>query len=592
MIRWRALVPLVLLLAGLGAAWYLLLDTLVARGVEVVGERVTGAKVELAGADVRLGEGAVRLRGLQVADPDRPMRNLLEAEEVVADLKVLPLLEKKVVVETLAVRGVRLGTPRATSGALDNPPGESGRLWREVRGWAGQVHVPQLNLEGLKGTVNVAAISPESLVTLAWARSLESAADSMRQAWQASLAQLDPGRTLDSARAVVEQLRTAQPLRLGPVGLANLVRSARATTTSVEALRASVTALDSTVTQGVAGLQTGVQGLAQRRREDYAYARRLLRLPSLDAPEISPALFGQVAVEWMAPVLYWVRLAGEYLPPGLDPRRRPGPERLRRAGTTVQFPGRTEYPRFLVEHADASLEIAGAGVEAGRYAARVEGLTTTPTLYGKPARIAVQRLAATRGPKEIQVSALLDHVRAPIRDSLSARLRHVALPSLGLPALGGRLALGEGDIDLDLARSGDSLAGRWLWHADQVTWERTAAAANTTLEELLWRAASGIRRVEIEVRVSGTVAAPAIGVRSNVGDVVAQSLRQAVGQQVQAAEARVRAQVDSLVGGAVADARDRVGTVTSGVRQEVESRLAEVRQVQEELKAQLQRIRP
>jgi hypothetical protein len=127
--RWRAIVPLVLLVILLVVGWILLLDTLVERGVEKAATAIVGAKVDVEEADVQLDEGAVVLRGLQVTNPDQPMKNLFEAREIVANLRVGPLLEKKVVVETLAVRDVRFGTDRTESGAIDNwtRGGERGR---------------------------------------------------------------------------------------------------------------------------------------------------------------------------------------------------------------------------------------------------------------------------------------------------------------------------------------------------------------------------------------------------------------------------------------------------------------------------------
>ena len=66
-VRWKALVPLTLLLIVIGVAWILLLDTVVRRTIESWGTDIVGAKVELDEADVRLRDGFVSLRGLPIA---------------------------------------------------------------------------------------------------------------------------------------------------------------------------------------------------------------------------------------------------------------------------------------------------------------------------------------------------------------------------------------------------------------------------------------------------------------------------------------------------------------------------------------------
>ncbi len=349
-LRWKALVPLAVLLGGLVAFSALALDTLVRRGVEKVGTFLVGARVDVASADVRLMEGSVTLRGLQVTNPDAPMTNLVEAQELVADLRLGPLLERKVVVETVAVRGVRFGTPRTASGALDTPNSSSARIQHEISQWASSITVPSFSLEGLSAAVNVRAIDPESLLTVRQARTTVAQADSLRHRWERDLAALNPQPEIDTLRVLIQRLRNANPIRLGIGGTARLVESARAGIRGVEGLRTRLAALDSTARLGIASVRASLEDAVAARNSDYAYAKRLLKLPSLNAPDISPALFAEPAINWLKPVLYWLRVAEEYLPPGVDPRRYPGPARARRAGTTVLYPGSDSFPRLLLEN--------------------------------------------------------------------------------------------------------------------------------------------------------------------------------------------------------------------------------------------------
>jgi hypothetical protein len=74
LMRWKAVVPLAIFLGLLTIGWWLLLDTIVRKGVEAVGAEIVGARVDVREADVRLGEGAVTLRGLQARCPhDQPL---------------------------------------------------------------------------------------------------------------------------------------------------------------------------------------------------------------------------------------------------------------------------------------------------------------------------------------------------------------------------------------------------------------------------------------------------------------------------------------------------------------------------------------
>ncbi|MCZ6857322.1 MAG: TIGR03545 family protein [Gemmatimonadetes bacterium] len=583
--RWKAIIPLGLLLVLMGAGWYLLLDSAVRRGIEVVGTALVGAKVDLEEADVRLAEGAVILRGLLVTNPDAPMTNLFQLDEVVADLNLRPLLQKKIFIDTIAVRGLRFGTPRATSGAIPNPDPEGGALRRQIDEWSRRVPVPDFSLDGLSGTVNVAAIRPENLQTPALARGIQSAADSARDAWMAQLQALNPTPLIDSARALAERLQGASLRSLG-LGFVRSVRSLRTTVSGLTTLRSGIDQLVQDVSGGVETLQRRVSDLPNARAADLASARNLLQIPSLDAPDISPALFTDLALERIQPVLYWARMAERYVPPGLDPRRRPGPSRARRAGSDVEFPTERGYAGLTIAFAEIDLRLEGEGASAGAYRVHIEDFSSEPSVHGRPIRISVSRTEAGSGPDAVHLEAVLDHVTSAIRDSVNLRITGFPLPAVTLPGIGAHMDLGAGVNQLSLVRIGDTVAGQWLWSSSQVSWDR-ASMGSGRVNDLLWRTLSALRDVQVEVGVSGDLTGPTLSVRSNVASEISRSLRRELATEVAAAERRVRAEVERLVAQPIADARSRVAEVEATVQGLAADYRRQLDQVRADLEARL-----
>ncbi|MFQ5702960.1 MAG: hypothetical protein ACE5HT_02965 [Gemmatimonadales bacterium] len=597
--RWRAIVPLSLFFGFLALGCLVFLDTLVERGIEDIGAEILGAKFDVESVDVDLTAGRVRLSGIAAANPDSPMRNLFEADELVADVRMAPLLKKKVVIQEAALRGLRFGTARKTSGKLDNPRPGSGRLTRELTGWVNSIKVPPLNLTGLGQAVNLGAIAGDSLRSLAAARATTEFADSVRSAWEAQLNALDPTALLDSARQLVVQVNSANPLTLGLRGGAKLLSSGRSTLESINQLQSRLAALDSNVRLGMDRLNQTAKTLAAAREADYRYALGLLNLPSLDSPDISAGIFGEMAVARVKPILYWMNRVAEYLPPGLDPRRSVGPKRARRSGTTVTFPGQKEYPGFLLEKADLDMEIGGTGAAAGRYAAHLVGLSTEPAKYGQPLTLSLARAAGSAGPREVRVNARLDHTGARIRDSVSVSLSGLALPSLELNALGAKLDLGKGVSELALAFTGDSIAGRWRWRSSEARWSQlstgdaqsgSGGSVDNTARDFLWRTVSASRTVSIDVRFRGSAKRPSLSVGSNIGRAVASSIRQQLGREIGRAQTQMRARVDRLVGGPADDAQSKVNSLEASVEQKLGDRLGELRRVRADLERSLRKL--
>jgi hypothetical protein len=280
------------------------------------------------------------------------------------------------------------------------------------------------------------------------------------------------------------------------------------------------------------------------------------------------------------------------MPPGLDPRRRPGPQRARAEGTTVEFPGRATYPAFWLQEGELGLEIGGTGLAAGAYTALVSGISSAPSLIGEPVRLEVARGAAVQGPRGLTLFASLDHTADVTRDSVALGLSGVDLPRIDLPAIGGALDLGAGESSFALSRVGNEIDARLHWTSDQVGWTRPSAAPASTpplgsaewARELIWRTLEGVQRVELTLGLAGDLESPALSVESNVAGAVAESLRRELGAQLEEAEARLRAEVDSRIQPLIQDARDRLQTLSGGVA----SQVAEHREALVEARARLE----
>jgi uncharacterized protein (TIGR03545 family) len=469
--------------------------------------------------------------------------------------------------------------------------GFASQTLRSVREWARQFDVPLLKLTPID-TVRQLVLNPTQLTTVRTAQALASRADSARKGLDQSFQQLDVKGTVDSARTLVTRLKATDPRKLGLDGTRRAIEDTRAGLKRLEAARQRVANLEREVQGGVGSLTSGLQNLDEARKKDYAFARSLLQLPTFSAPEIGEAFFGKVSIDRFQQALYYTELARRYMPPGLLPKQDPGPERLRASGRNIRFPREQEWPKFLMQLGRVDLEIGGDSPLRGAYEAVVQGLTSDPSLYGKPTVVRTTRTAERSGIAGIDVQAVIDHVNPErVRDSLSARLRGVELPQLDVPGLPFTLAPGRGAARLDFALRNDQLAGRWSISSDQVAWALDSAGRKlNTLEGLVWRVVSGLEQLSVDARVSGGLRSPKLAVSSNLDRAIAQRLQAVIGEEVAKAEKMVRAKVDSAVAERVGPVRRQI----SEVRSQAETRLAAERKrlddVERELQAELKRL--
>lgn len=125
MIRWSYVLPRLAVLAA-GALFVAFgLDPLIRWGLFWGGQKMLGAKVEIAAVRTSLPRGRIRLQGLQVANPKAPLKNLFQAEQLLLDFDANALLRRRLVVDQAYVSGLKIDGERTESGEL--PAGTLGR---------------------------------------------------------------------------------------------------------------------------------------------------------------------------------------------------------------------------------------------------------------------------------------------------------------------------------------------------------------------------------------------------------------------------------------------------------------------------------
>jgi uncharacterized protein (TIGR03545 family) len=587
--RWKAVGPLLLLLVIITVLIVLFAEPVARQTTEEVSTELLGTQVDVGRLDLVPRTASVDLGALQIADPFEPRRNLIEAERIVLKLNPEALTEKKLVVERLALQGMRFGTARKTPARPASGNGFAPQALRSVREWSRQFDVPLLQLTPID-TLKQLVLDPSQLRTVQAAEGLLARTDSTRQALERGFAAVDVAGTVDSARALADRLAATDPRTLSLDGTRQAIQSVQATLRQLDAAKRQVTALQQNVTRGVTLLGSGVQGLDEARKRDYAFARSLLKLPSFSAPDIGNAFFGKVSIDRFQQALYWAELARHYMPPGLLPREDPGPQRLRAAGRTVRFPKEHSWPTFLVQLGQVDFHIAD-GLLKGAYAASVQGLTSAPALYGKPMLVTARRDAVGSAIAGIDVGAVVDHRTSAVRDSVSAKLRGVTLPSFAIPGLPFRIAPGTGAVNLTFALRGDQLLGHWSIGSREVAWALDSAGRRRSdLEDLVWRVVSGLTQLDLSADVRGTIASPRLSVRSNLDEAIARRLKAVVGEEVAKVEAKARAKVDSIVSDKVEPVKQRIAALQADATRRAAAQQQRLDQAETDLQAQLKRM--
>jgi uncharacterized protein (TIGR03545 family) len=404
-IRWRGLAAFIILVAVLAVIWFAAVDWVAKKAIETAGTKAVGAKVDVAKADVTLFPAGIGIWGMAVTDPDRPMTNSVEFTYLHAALQLPALIQRKVIIDDLRVEGLRLNTPRKTSGAIDRPKtkaGSSGNASDAQPGW----------MADLCGTGNLPLISVpnadeilarEPLKSVKQIQALESKIESAATQWQKKL------KTLPDQQALSEYETRAKAIKGSAKGLGDLLGSAAETQALAKDLQRDLKQIENARKEFKAeyeSLEKAAKGLSKL---PAAELKRLMARYSFSADGAanwSRLLFGHNLCGWWQKGYHWYQRFAPYLsrlPAGNNEPQTHQP--LRSKGLDIRFQEKNPVPDLLIRqaHLDAQLK-------EGKFTGQIDNITSHPQIVGKPMTFKFLGRKLQR-VKDINLNGMLDFIQ-------------------------------------------------------------------------------------------------------------------------------------------------------------------------------------
>jgi len=195
-IRLWGIIAFFVLTLVLAIVWIFAAPLIIESGIEDTGSEALGAKVEIDDVNLALFPLRIEINGLQAADPDQPMKNLVQADKINFALDTESLLWKKVLIDELTMTGVRLATKRSTSGALDG-----GRATEKLASKVASFDLPEMNEEDVKKLVSEA-----DLITVKRLNKLNQTQKEVQTFWKSQLNKEESKKRIDDLKIEFDRL--------------------------------------------------------------------------------------------------------------------------------------------------------------------------------------------------------------------------------------------------------------------------------------------------------------------------------------------------------------------------------------------------
>ena len=560
-IRWWGLGVFVLLTAALAASWFLFLDLFVKRLIEQTGTRIVGAKVELTSADVSLFPLGLTLARLQVTNPDEPMTNVVEIGRIACTVDGLNLLRRKVIIEEMALEGLKLGTPRQTSGAVARQP-EKGTLTKP----ANTISLPSFEVPDVKTIIASADLESVKLV-----ESLRADVQSEQESWKKRLADLPDKAKLNEYKSRLERLKSSA--KGGVAGILGATGEVAAIQKDLERDLANLQSAKTDFETRLASLKQRMDQAVKAPQEDVRRLREKYSLSPQGLANMSGMLLKGQGGERVRKALVWYGKIQPFLARAKEQRKgHEAVKPVRGKGLDVRFAEQAPLPDFLIRLAKVSAQL-----EAGDVTGRIENITPDQDVLGKPLTFVFSGEKLS-GLSSVRLDGSLNHVApASAKDTVQLRLRGYQVQGVVLSESADWPVTMEkalADLDLQASVSGQALAGTMTAGLKSARLTVGKQESSNQLAKAVGSALSAVSTFTVKADVTGTLDQYEVHLTSDLDRV----LKEAAGKLVQDYADRITKELEAAVmakvGGPLSELKGSFSGL-GGVGDELAARLAQ-----------------
>jgi len=563
--RWKYFIPTVVITALIVVFNVLFLDYVLKLSIIATGEMIFGAKVEVSSVKTRFGNLSIDIKGLKAANKGDVFKNLFEIDEIRFSVKPAPLLSMKVIIDEMAVDGVKWATKRDSSGAL--PPVKQAKYARQQqkddkngffsklsdkildKGKSQFGQLPALgdiknSQQQFKNFSFDKAISAEDLQSVKELETMKQGVNDKYSKYQDRLKKLDADDNINKAAAQVSDLSKIK---------VSSPQDVQALKTKLDGLNGTKDELDKSAKE--------LQNLRAQAESDFGSDKDLLaninelkdndikalsakyKLPSFTTTGVAGALFGPVWLSRVQKAIYYVGVVRKYMPPRKKNAKTATVQGAR--GTDVSFPKADTPPDFLISKTSLSGTTGGAGKEGTPldFKGEIDDITSDQSQLGRPTTFEIN---GVMGPKTLKASGNFDHRTDDASDTFNFTYTGLTAKEMNLPKSEYLPSFdkGEGKVNGNFTMRGEDIDASVdivLTNFQLPDADKTDEAKNIVAS--LW---SGIDSIAVTAKLTGKIDKIDIAVSSNIDKTLSDRLTKLYGEKIAEIQNKIRSEVDRL----------------------------------------------
>ena len=569
-IRWSGLVVFMAVMLVFSILWFFFVDGFVERMIEKTGARIVGARVDLDDVNLSLFPAGLSLTRLQVTDPDKPMTNSVDIQQIILSLDSLNLIRRKIIIDDMAVEGVRFGTPRKTSGAIVHrkdaikeglkKPGQKGSKFK----------LPEFQVPNVQDI-----LAKEELQSLKLVESLRADIQTERKNWRKRMEDLPGKKKFNEYQSRIDKFSSRKKDSLtGILGGVSELKSLREDINrDLEMIKRTRKEFD----EKSVSLRKRIGQAKKAPLEDIRRLKEKYGFSAHGAANISKMLLGPKISQSVDKALQWY----QKLKPVLERAKKlkgPGKEGpqtvkpLRARGVDVRFKEHAPLPDFLIHVMNTSLQL-----HVGNLRGKIKHITPDQDVLGIPLMFAFSG-DNLKGLESVKLEGELNHIDpSKSKDTANLRVRgyqvedFILSESEELPVV---LKKALADLKLSTKLSGNTIDANMSTriHSARISTQPKKEAGS--LAKAVSSTLSGIKKLNIKADISGTLDDYHIRLSSDLDRVLKNAIGNQIKEQGKHLDKELNKAISKKMKGPLDDIKKSLGDF-DGIGGELSSRLRE-----------------
>ena len=525
-IRWSGLVGFIVLTAILVLGWLFAAGPLIKLSIETFGSQAANAKVDVKEVVLTFDPFGIEIQGVQVANAEKPMENLLQFDRAVADIELLPLLLGKGIVNEVALTGMAFSTARTSSGALEqgsSEPSSEDNDSKETGVQQSKADEKEEDASSQKLPSADELLAREPLLTEQRGKAFKASFQTIKADSDKAIAALPDSKAFASYEEDFNRITSGRFESLAD--FQQRKKEFDALKKRIKQDQQAISQAKKVLSAGKKDLQGQWADLQAAPREDFEKLKGKYKLDGAGIANLSRLLFGDKVGQWSKEGLYWYEKVRPFLISDEEDVDEKASKHSRSEGRFIHFATDRPLPDLLIRQMQLAITLpVFEGESMGDVAISVYDITHQQGVINKPTRI----IATGNNLKDIQsldLNGKLDHRVAPGKDSFDLNIQGMALKNYDVGAMGLKLNRSNIDIKGQAQLVEGKIKGTGKAQFSQAEF---STKDKTQVAKEMAKALQKINRFDIDVSAKGPLTAPKVAIGSDLDS----KLNDAVNQRI------------------------------------------------------------